>query len=142
LLLLATGSGHESYQFFIHVLRLKDAPPPYVQAIIYKLTADFFGVGGWKVEGIIHEMELSNPSFPPVSDPFDNRLGRMTERASEIAPFSQEVVRMQKMLKERQKVTANSNIYYVIHPPTAGWLKYATEGSSDARIKKRCHPVE
>jgi hypothetical protein len=60
------------------MLRVKDAPPSGVQTMIYKLTTDFLGMGGWEVEGIINEVELMNPSFPPASDPLDNSLRRMS----------------------------------------------------------------
>jgi len=33
--------------------------------MIYELTTEFLDMGGWKVEGIIHEVEVSNPGFPP-----------------------------------------------------------------------------
>jgi hypothetical protein len=46
--------------------------------MIYKLTTDFFGVGGWEVEGIIYKVELTNPRFSPKSDPLDDRLRSMS----------------------------------------------------------------
>jgi hypothetical protein len=60
------------------MLGVKDAHPSYLQATIYNLTTDFLGVGWWKVEGIINEIELINPSFPPASDPPDNSLRGMS----------------------------------------------------------------
>jgi hypothetical protein len=75
--LLATRFPHQFYQLFIHVYRVKDAPPSYIQAPIDKLATDFLGMGWRKVEGIIHEEEFINSGFTPTGDPLNNRPGGM-----------------------------------------------------------------
>jgi hypothetical protein len=75
--LLATRSMHKLDHLFIHVLRVKDAPPSYVEVVIYKLVTDFLSMGWREINGVIDEIEPVNPGFPSTSDPTDNSLWRM-----------------------------------------------------------------
>ncbi len=62
--LLATRSGHKSRQFFIHMLRVENAPPSDIQVTVDEFTTDLLRIRRRKVEGIINEVELTNASFP------------------------------------------------------------------------------
>jgi hypothetical protein len=53
---------------------VKNAPPSYIQSMTYDFSTDFLGMGWGEVEGIIHEVEMPDPSLLAPSDPMDNRL--------------------------------------------------------------------
>ena len=61
---------------------------------------------------------------------------RLTERASEIAPFYPEVGRMRTRLNACRRAAATSDTLEVMHPPMPNWLRYVIQGVSDSPLRQ------
>ncbi len=62
--------------------------------------------------------------------------GRLTERTLEIAPSHRKTVQMRRMLEAQRSAAITSRTPQVVHPPTPGWLRYATGGPREAQLRQ------